>query len=417
MSGSLAAEGRAAAAHLDDIDPLGGLREQFILPAGVIYLDGNSLGPVTVAARERVAGVVSGEWATDLVNSWNVHDWIGLPALVGDKIADLIGAGPGEVVVADSTSVNVFKLLSAALKLRPNRRIILTTIGNFPTDVYIAQGLVDLLGGRYELVRVPPEELAGAVNEETAVVMATHVDFVSGRIFDMDEITASAHRAGALMLWDLSHSAGALPVDLNRAGADLAVGCGYKYLNGGPGAPSFLFVAERHLSDVAPALSGWLGHDDPFEFADDYRPAAGVGRFVVGTPPVLSLVALDAALSVIGDVDIVVLRRKSLALTGMFIDLVERRLEGAGFVVASPRDPTFRGSQVTLRHPEGFAIMQALIARNVIGDFRAPDAMRFGFAPLYVRYVDVWDAVTALEEVMTSGEWRSPRHHERRRVT
>jgi kynureninase len=400
----------------DRADPLASFRERFELPSGIVYLDGNSLGALPKAAAARVKHAVEREWGADLIKSWNVHRWIDLPQRAGAKIARLVGARASEVIVADSTSVNLFKMLAAALGMRPGRRVILSEPGNFPTDLYVAQGLIGMLGGKHELKLVPGEDIIGAIDESVAVVSLTHVNYKSGRIHDMAAVTAKAHAAGALMLWDLAHSAGALPVDLNAAKADLAVGCGYKYLNGGPGAPAFLFVAERHQAAIRPPLAGWMGHAHPFTFDVGYEPAAGIARNLCGTPPVLSMSALDAALDVMLEADMGALRAKSLALGDLFLALVEQRCAAHGFRNGSAARHE-RGSQVGLLHPEGYAIMQALIARGVIGDFRAPDMLRFGFAPLYNRYTEVWDAVDALTSVMDQRAWDAPKFKTRAAVT
>jgi kynureninase len=407
---------RADCEARDRADPLAPFRERFHLPPNVVYLDGNSLGALPKAAAARIQQAVEREWGRDLIRSWNLHRWIDLPQRAGAKIARLVGAKANEVIVADSTSVNLFKLLAAALRMRPGRRVILSEPGNFPTDLYVAQGLVEMLGGKHELKLVPGEEVIGAVESNVAVVSLTHVNYKSGRIHDMAAVTAKAQAAGALMLWDLAHSAGALPVELNEAKADLAVGCGYKYLNGGPGAPAFLFVAERHQESIRPPLSGWMGHAHPFTFDVEYEPAHGIARNLCGTPPVLSMSALDAALDLMLEADMKVIRAKSLALGDLFLNLVEQECAPFGFVNGSARREE-RGSQVGLLHPEGYAIMQALIARGVIGDFRAPDMLRFGFAPLYNRFVDVWDAVAALKAVMDARAWDTPKFRARAAVT
>lgn len=406
---------------MDAQDPLAALRERFVLPDAMIYLDGNSLGALPKATEARVRDVIAAQWGKDLIKSWNQHDWIGLPRRVGAKIAALIGARPHEVVVADSTSLNVFKALHAALSLRPGRRVILSDEGNFPTDLYMAQGLAELLDDKHELIVVPPEGIADALNDDVAVLMLTEIDYRTGRKHDMKALTAAAHAAGALTLWDLAHSAGAFPVDLNGSDADFAVGCGYKYLNGGPGAPAFIFIAERWQQAASQPLFGWMGHDAPFAFDLDYRPRQGPGesidRFLVGTPPILSLAALEAGLDQFAGVDMAEVRRKSIALGDLFIALVEQELAGHGLTLASPRDGNRRGSQVSFRHPEGYPIMQALIARGVVGDFRAPDILRFGFTPLYVRYQDVWEAVQRLRVVMVEQDWQRPEYRRRAAVT
>jgi kynureninase len=407
---------RASLEALDAADPLAGFRERFAIPDGVIYLDGNSLGCLPRATAPRLAQVVTEEWGRDLIRSWNTHGWIDLPERLGDKIGRLVGAAPGQVIAADSTSVNLFKLLAAALALRPERRVILSDVSNFPTDLYVAQGLIELLSHRHELRLAPFDRVAEALDDEVAVVMLTEVDYRSGAIHDMAAITAAAHRAGALALWDLSHSAGVLPVRLDACGADLAVGCGYKYLNGGPGAPAFLYVAARHQAAARQPLTGWMGHASPFAFDLDYRPAEGIRRQLCGTPVILGLAALAVGVDLALEANMAAVRAKAMALTEGFREAVEALCPGT-FALASPRDPARRGSQICLRHPEGYAIVQALIARGVIGDFRAPDILRFGMAPLYLRHVEMWDAAAALAEVMREEAWREPRFRERAKVT
>ncbi|TQV80743.1 kynureninase [Denitrobaculum tricleocarpae] len=401
----------------DRNDPLGPMRAQFRIPAGTIYLDGNSLGPMPRTTPERVAKAVEEEWGEDLIRSWNKHGWIELPQRCGAKIADLIGAAAHEVVVADSTSVNLFKLLAAALRLRPDRRVILSDTGNFPTDLYVAQGLIELLDKGHELRLVEPEKALEAIDDSVALVMLTQTDYRSGRRHNMAEITSKAHGVGALVLWDLAHSAGAFPVDLRGAKADFAVGCGYKYLNGGPGAPAFLFVAEQHQNQVRPPLSGWMGHEAPFQFDRDYRPAAGISRNLCGTPAILSMTALDAGLDILQKAGMTAIREKSVRMTELFIELMETHCADFGFELFSPRDPEIRGSQVSFRHQQGYPIMAALIEQDVIGDFRAPDILRFGFTPLYLRYGDIWDAVQILRDIMTEGSWDQPKFHKRQAVT
>jgi kynureninase len=408
---------RVDLAHQDAADPLAAARDSFVLPDGVIYLDGNSLGALPRATPQRLTEAAVAQWGRDLIKSWNLHGWIDLPRRIGDKIAGLIGAGPGEVVVADSTSVNLFKALAAALRLNPNRSVIVSERDNFPTDLYIAQGLIALLGGRHTLHLVDASEIVDAIDDDTAVVMLTHVNYGSGAMHDMARITEAAHARGALMLWDLAHSAGAVPVDLNGCGADFAVGCGYKYLNGGPGAPAFIWVAHKHQNRFEQPLSGWLGHVSPFSFERSYRPAPGIGRYICGTPPVLSMVALDAGIDLMLGMDIVAIRRKSVAMTDTFIRLVEQECAGLGLSLLSPRDSARRGSQICLRHAEAYPIMQALIARGVIGDVRAPDILRFGFAPLYLRFVDLWDAVAILKEILVAKSWDRPEFRVRAAVT
>jgi kynureninase len=408
---------RAALHARDAADPLASHRARFHLPAGVMYLDGNSLGALPRATARRIREVTQVEWGQRLISSWNDSGWIDLPARVGDKIAQLIGAAPGEVIVTDSTSINVFKALSAALALNPGRRTILSQQDNFPTDLYMAQGLIQQLGGRHTLKLVEGDAIARHITKDVAVVMLTHVNYRTGRIHDIAGLTAAAHARGALVLWDLCHTAGALPVDLNAIDADFAVGCGYKYLNGGPGAPAFIYVARRHQPRFSQPLSGWLGHAEPFAFDATYRPAEGVGRYVCGTPPVLSMSALECGVDDMLEAGIEAVRAKSVALTDLFIALVEARCRGYGLELISPRESACRGSQVSFRHPEGYAIMRALAARGVIGDFRAPDVMRFGFTPLYLRYVDVWDAVSRMRAVLRGRVWDAPEYKERQKIT
>ncbi|HXP77807.1 MAG TPA: kynureninase [Stellaceae bacterium] len=402
---------------LDRRDPLARFRERFVLPEGVIYLDGNSLGPLLKSLPERIRQVVEREWGQGLIRSWNAARWIDLPQRVGDKIAPLIGAEPGEVVAADSTSVNLFKLLSAALDLQRGRSVILSERDNFPTDLYVAQGVRDQLGGRHELKLVEAGQLRDAIDEQVAVVMLTHVNFRTGSRHDMAATTAAAHARGALVLWDLSHSVGAMPLGLGAARADLAIGCGYKYLNGGPGAPAFLYVRRDLQSRIRPPLAGWMGHREPFAFVPDYAPAEGILRNLCGTPPVLAMAALDAALDLWSEVDLSALRAKSVALADLMIELVEEQGSGLGLTLATTRDAERRGSQVSFAHPEGYAVMQALIARNVIGDYRAPDLIRFGLTPLYLRYVDVFDAVTILTDILRHRHWDRSDFRQRARVT
>jgi kynureninase len=410
-----APETRAEAQALDAADPLRDLRDAFDMSDGV-YLDGNSLGRLPLLVRERMRACVEEEWGRELIASWNTRGWVDLPRTVGAKIAPLIGADPGAVRAADSTSVNLHKVLAAALRLRPDRTEIVSQRGNFPTDLYMAEGLVGLMGRRHRLRLVDTgEEAAAALGSDTAVLMLTHVDYRSGRILDMEALTRAAHEAGALAVWDLAHSAGAVPVDLAGAAADFAVGCGYKYLNGGPGAPAFLYVAPERQGEAVNPLSGWFAHAAPFAFETGFRPAEGADRFLCGTPPVLSMSALDAALDLWDGLSMAEVRAKSVSLTETFLALVERRCPE--LALASPRDPAERGSQVSLRHEHAYPIMRALIERGVVGDFRAPDIARFGFAPLYVSHADVWDAVEVMADIMASRAWDEPRHHARSAVT
>jgi kynureninase len=399
---------RDALAERDARDPLAAVRERFLLPDGVVYLDGNSLGALPDGVPERMRRVVEEEWGRDLIRSWNVHAWVDLPRTVGDRIARLIGAPAGSVVATDSTSVNLYKAVRAARALRPDRAVVLTDTGNFPTDRYVLEGIA-------EVRAVPPAEVASAIDETVAVVALTEVDYRTGRRHDMAGLTDSAHAAGALSVWDLAHSAGAFPVELEGCDVDLAVGCGYKYLNGGPGAPAFLYVAPRLHGAYRNPIQGWFGHADPFSFSSDFTPAHGIDRGRIGTPHVLSLVALDEALRLWDEIDLGDVRRTSEELTSLFIDLAGAACPSLELL--TPRDPARRGSQVSFRHPGGHAIVQALVDRGVIGDFRAPDVLRFGLAPLYVRRVDVYDAVDVLGDVMASGAWRDPRYAVRNRVT
>jgi kynureninase len=388
--------------QLDREDPLAAVRAQFVLPENTIYLDGNSLGAMPRAAAERVRRTLDHDWSQALVRSWDSAGWVDLPQRVGDKIGRLIGARAGETLACDSTSVNLFKLLSLALKLRPQRKVILSDRDNFPTDLYMAEGLSALLGGGLQLRAVAADEVEAAIDDDVAVVSLSHVNYRSGALYDMAALTRRAHRHGALMLWDLAHSAGALPIHLADCDVDLAVGCGYKYFNGGPGAPAFLYVAQRLQAQAATPLTGWFGHQQPFQFAPGYTPADGIARMQVGTPAILSMAALDAALDVWEGISLDQVRAKSIRQCESFAALVERWMPNV-FELVSPRDSARRGSQVCLRHPQAGPIMQALIARGVIGDVRAPDILRFGFTPLYVSYADVWDAASQLREIIGSG--------------
>ncbi len=390
-------------------------RAMFDLPEGVIYLDGNSLGPLPRGVAERVALAITDEWGQMLITGWNKAGWMDLPARVGDRVGRLIGATPGTVTMGDTLSIKVYQALASALELRPDRRVILSDTGNFPSDLYMADGLCRTLGPDYALKTVAPEEVESAIDASVAVLMITEVDYRTGRKHDMARLIAKAHTAGALVVWDLAHSAGAIPVDVTGADTDFAVGCSYKYLNSGPGGPAFIYVAPRLAEAARPALSGWLGHEAPFAFDLDYRPGRGVERMRVGTPPILQLAALDAALDVWEGVDMQDLRARSLELQAQFIALVE---EGCpDLTLASPRDPEIRGSQVSFRHEHGYAIIQALIAEGVIGDFRAPDILRFGFTPLYLSPEDVERAAQILCAIMAERRWDKPEFHARAKVT
>lgn len=408
---------RATCETLDRDDPLAFARDRFHVPAGTIYLDGNSLGALPKATPDRIDDVIRRQWGEDLITGWNRHGWVELPRRLGAQLAPLIGAATDEVVVCDSTSLNVFKLLSAALQLLPGRKVILSDNGNFPTDLYMAQGLAHLLGRGHRLELVRPEDVQARIGEDVAIVMLTEVDYRTGRRHDMAAINARAKENGALTLWDLAHSAGAMPVDLNGTGSDFAIGCGYKYLNGGPGAPAFLFVARRWQDATQQPLFGWFGHAAPFAFDTGYRPKDGIDRYLVGTPPVISMMALGCGLDTFAGIDLGALRQKSVALGDLMIRLVSQECAPYGLSLASPTEGARRGSQVSYAHANGYAVMQALIARRVIGDFRAPDLLRFGFTPLYLRYQDIWDAVAILKSVLGSEEWRRPEFGVRAAVT
>jgi len=414
---------------MDAQDPLRPLRELFTLPEGVIYLDGNSLGVLPKATAQRVARAINEEWGQGLIRSWNSAGWIELPQRLGNKIASLVGAKAGEVVATDSTSINLYKVLSAALTIArekaPHRKVVVSERSNFPTDLYIAQALCKEHGLQLRLVE--DERIEGALGADTAVLMLTHVNYRTGAMHDMGAVTQAAHRAGALAVWDLAHSAGAVPVDLHKADADFAIGCGYKYLNGGPGAPAFLWVHPRHLDRFEQPLAGWWGHAAPFEFTPEYRPASGIARYLCGTQPILGMAALECGLDTVLAAQpmggMAALRAKSLALTDLFIQLVEERCAGHGLGLATPREHARRGSQVCLTRAEGaYAIVQALIARGVIGDYRAGDAtqsdiLRFGFTPLYIGYEDTWHAVEHLKQVLDCGEWQRPEFNQKHAVT
>ncbi|MBT8412462.1 MAG: kynureninase [Octadecabacter sp.] len=390
-------------------------KDLFTIPDGIIYLDGNSLGPLPRAVPERVAQAVSAEWGGQLIKGWNSAGWMAQPQAVGDRVGGLIGAPAGSVVMGDTLSIKVYQALAASLKMRPDRRVILSDNGNFPTDLYMAEGLIDTIGKGYELRLTSPEDVAAAITDDVAVVMLTQVDYRSGRMHDMAAITKLAHKAGAVMLWDLAHSAGAVPVDLASSNCEFAVGCSYKYLNGGPGAPAFIYVRPDLADTIEPALSGWLGHDAPFAFEQGYRPAPGIGRMRVGTPPVLQMTALEAALTVWDGIDMADIRAASIALSEAFIHEVEARCPT--LTLASPRDANKRGSQVSFASNHSYATMQALIDRGVIGDFRAPDLMRFGFTPLYLDEGDIIAAVDVLQDILDNRLWDDPKYQTRNAVT
>ncbi len=416
--GAFWAEAHARAAALDAADPLAEMRALFHLPEGLIYLDGNSLGPAPKAAPAEVEAATSREWAEGLIRSWNTEGWFDLPVIYGDRLAPLIGAGPGEVVVCDSVSVNIAKVLHAALNLRPDRSVIVTEGAGFHTDRYIAEGVAGTRSGiRLALEGRDAPRIEDLIDADTAVVLVNHVDYRTGAIRDMGALTAAAHDAGALVIWDLCHSVGAMPVGLNGAAADMAVGCTYKYLNGGPGAPAFIFCASRHLSGISQPLSGWWDHAAPFAFEPGYRAAPGIRKFLCGTQPILSLRALKPALDVFDGLDMNQLRAKSMALTSLFIELVEATCGPLGITLASPREAGLRGSQVALSFTQAYPVMQALIAEDVIGDFRAPDILRFGFAPLYIGFAETCRAAETLHRIMADARWREARFQARHAVT
>lgn len=387
----------------------------FHLPEGMIYLDGNSLGPLPRATAARVAKTVEAEWGDMLITGWNKAGWMDKPMRVGDRIARLIGAETGHVVMGDTLSIKVYQALASCLEMNPTRRVILSDTGNFPSDLYMAEGLCRTLGQGYELKTVAPEDVLDAIDETVAVTMITEVDYRTGRRHDMAAITTRAHEKGALTIWDLAHSAGAFQVELAKCNADFAVGCTYKYLNSGPGGPAFIYVAPRHADVARPALSGWQGHAAPFAFDLDYRPATGAERMRVGTPPILQLAALEASLDIWDTVDMAALRKASLALQDQYIAGVEAACPT--LILATPRNHALRGSQVSFRHPEGYAIMQAMIARGVIGDFRAPDIIRCGFTPLFIDASDVAKAIAIIADIMQNNLWDRPEYKTRAKVT
>ena len=408
---------RADFEKLDREDQLASFRQEFHIPQGVIYMDGNSLGAMPKAVLKRVGEVTEREWGDHLIKSWNTADWFNAPYRIGDKIAPIIGADKGEVVATDSTSINLFKALSAALGINSDRSVIVMEGSNFPTDNYIAQGLIEFLGRQHEIRFVEKDAIMDAIDDRVAAVSLTDVHYKTGHRLDMPAITARAHAHAALTIWDLCHSAGAVPLDLNGADADFAVGCGYKYLNGGPGAPAFIFVAKRHQGHVRQPLTGWWSHNAPFNFTRDYEIGAGISRMLCGTQPIISLSALEVGVDIMARADILKIRKKSQKMGDLFMGAVEQECADYGFGIASPRNADERGSQVSLTHANGYAIMQALIERGVIGDFRAPEILRFGFTPLYLRYVDVWDAVDILSDIMANQIWQDPKYHVRAAVT
>ncbi|MGB9034782.1 MAG: kynureninase [Paeniglutamicibacter sp.] len=420
---------RASLQAADATDPLASFKDRFSLPEGLIYLDGNSLGPMPLGAAERAAEVINNEWAHGLIRSWNTAGWFEMPSRLGDKLARIIGGNDGETVVTDTTSLNLFKALASAVRIQqqdaPTRRVILTERDNFPTDIYIAEGISDFLNSvnadtneHYE-VRLIDENLTleQALDDSVAVLALSHVNYRTGAMWDMDAVTAAAHAAGALVIWDLAHAAGAVPVDLNGADADYAVGCTYKYLNGGPGSPAFIWVNERHQGRFWQPLTGWWSHAAPFEMADSYTAANDVRRFLCGTQPITSMAMVECGLDVALDADIELVRAKSLALADLFIALVRERCGEFGLELVTPEIHAERGSHVSFRHPEGYAIIQALTDRGVIGDYREPEVLRFGLTPLYLSYTDIWDAVEILRDVLETRAWDVPAYRTRHAVT
>ncbi len=413
---------REACVAADRQDPLAPLKARFDLPPGVLYMDGNSLGVMPRAAAARAAEVITQEWGTGLIRSWNTAGWFELPSRLGDKLAGLLGAKEGELVITDTTSLNIFKALAASLRIQqkrqPERRVILSERDNFPTDLYMIQGMIDLLQQGYEMRLIDDElPLDRALDEDVAVVLLSHVNYRSGQMHDIAAVTRQAHERGALVIWDLAHAAGAVPVDLNGADADYAVGCTYKYLNGGPGSPAFIWVAPRHIPDFWQPLSGWWGHQRPFDMTVAYEPAGGIRRYLCGTQPIVSLAMVECGLDVAREADMAEVRKKSLALADLFIALVEERCAGHPLTLVTPRNHAERGSHVSLRHPNGYEVMQALIARGLIGDYREPEVLRFGLTPLYFGYADVWDAVEILKDVLDSKAWDKPEFKQRSAVT
>lgn len=407
----------AGARALDANDPLCRFREKFLLPPGLIYLDGNSLGALPRAVIDRIGGVIQQEWGCGLVRSWNSCDWINSATNLGKKIARIIGAQPDEVVVTDSTSVNLARLVLTALQLQPRRTQVLSETGSFPTDLYACEGATGIFGRGRSLRLMPRSRLLDAIGDSTALVMLTHIHYKTSEVHDMAEITRVAQSRGALVLWDLSHSAGAVPVDLNGAGADFAVGCGYKYLNGGPGAPAFLYVSRKHLPRAQNAICGWLGHARPFDFTDEYVAASGIRRFLAGTPSILANCALEVGIELVLEAGIERISAKSQRLSDFFLTLVGAWCDDYGLKCVSPLQAEQRGSHLSYAHPHGYEIMQALISESVIGDFRAPDVIRFGFTPLYTRFEDAWIAAQKLREVLEAELWRAPRFAVRAAVT
>ena len=410
-------DSREAARALDEADPLAGYRSRYVLPEGMIYLDGNSLGPMAKSVPDAMRQAVEVEWGEGLISSWNDAGWWNLPVTLGEKVAPLVGAASGQIVVSDSTSVNLYKAVQAGLAMRPDRSVLITEAGGFPTDLYITEGVMQSERRVERRLLEDVASLDDLLDDAVAVVLLSHVDYRSGELLDMAGITRKVQEAGGVMIWDLCHSAGIIPVEFDACNVDLAVGCTYKYLNGGPGSQSWIYAPKRLHGQIRQPLSGWWGHARPFEFEQEYSPEPGIKAFLCGSQAILGMRALSASLDVFADVDVTQVRAKSMALTGLFIELVDQQCAGHGFGLFSPRDAERRGSQVALTHPGGYAIMQALIARGMVGDFRMPDILRFGFAPLYIGYEDVWNAVAILREIMETGEWQKPEYAVKSAVT
>lgn len=404
--------------HLDKQDPLSKYREEFFLPKNTIYFDGNSLGPVPKKTIKNLNKTINEEWGKDLINSWNKANWINLPQTLGDKIAPLLGAKSGEVVVVDSTSLNLFKVLTSALRLNKNRKKIVSESTNFPSDLYILEGVNGMLNNHYECQLIDDDiNFEKYIDSSTAVVMLSHINYKTGRISDMKKITDYAHQQGALVVWDLSHSVGVIPMDLHNIGVDFAVGCTYKHLNGGPGAPGFLYVHSDLIEIVSQPLSGWLGHSDPFAFEAKYTPANNINKFICGTPSILSYKAVESALDIFDEISLEQVREKSIQLSELFIKLIKQECGDFGFELFSPIDAALRGSQISYKHENAYPIMQSLISRGIIGDYREPNILRFGISPLYMRYEDVWSAIICLKNIMQSNEWDSSNFKIRNYVT
>ena len=404
---------------LDTLDSIKKVREQFALPKDVIYFDGNSLGPLPKNTIKSLDSVIQREWGDGLIRSWNDENWINLPRNLGNQIAPLIGAKEGEVIVVDSTSVNLFKVLSSALMLNKNRKVIVSEAANFPSDLYILEGVNNMFGESYErcLIDEGDDEIEKYIDSSTAVVVLSHINYKTGRITDIKKITTFAHEKGALVVWDISHSVGVLPMNLHDLGVDFAVGCTYKHLNGGPGAPGFLFVHSSLIEKVSQPLTGWLGHIKPFDFEVEYKPANDINKFICGTPPIIAYKAIESGLEIFKDLSIIEIREKSIKLSEMFIQLIQQECTEFGFMLFSPKNSEQRGSQISFLHENAYSIIQALISHGIIGDYREPNVMRFGISPLYMRFEDVWNAITCLREIMQTGEWQSEKFKNKNYVT